>query len=114
MCWVAWTIPPTTTTQMRLSSLKTLAYDLTVSVDASQRLHGCDHCRYIQRLEQRFQLMSDGDGDGVYSITVSVGAGAQEYKFLGNGDWGLARASTAQSLARRSGEYVNRVVLLRR
>ena len=55
--------------------------------------------------------MDDSDGDGVYTITLSVGAGAQEYKFLGNGDWGR-ELDGSEPCTTAPGEYVNRVVLV--
>ena len=68
-------------------------YDLTVSVDASQTsFTGVTIAGTFNGWNNGSKPMSDDDGDGVYSITVSVGAGAQEYKFLGNGDWGLAES----------------------
>ena len=45
--------------------------------------------------------MSD-DGDGIYTITLQFPPNsAQEYKFLGNGDWGIANCSTVLSPAPR-------------
>ena len=89
-------------------------YDLTVSVDASQTsFTGVTIAGTFNGWNNGSNPMSDDDGDGVYSITVSVGAGAQEYKFLGNGDWGLAESfDGTESCTTDPGEYVNRVVLV--
>ena len=89
-------------------------YDLTVSVDASQTsFTGVTIAGTFNGWNNGSNPMADDDGDGVYSITVSVGAGAQEYKFLGNGDWGLAESfDGTESCTTDPGEYVNRVVLV--
>ena len=89
-------------------------YDLTVSVDISQTsFTGVTIAGTFNGWNNGSNPMSDDDGDGVYSITVSVTAGAQEYKFLGNGDWGLAENfDGTESCTTAPGEYVNRVVLV--
>ena len=89
-------------------------YDLTVSVDISQTsFTGVTIAGTFNGWNNGSNPMSDDDGDGVYNITVSVTAGAQEYKFLGNGDWGLAESfDGTESCTTDPAEFVNRVVLV--
>ena len=56
--------------------------------------------------------MSDDDGDGIYTITLQFPPNsAQEYKFLGNGNWGIAELfDGSESCTTGPGEYINRVV----
>ena len=56
--------------------------------------------------------MSDDDGDGIYTITLQFPPNsAQEYKFLGNGNWGIAEVfDGSESCTTGPGEYINRVV----
>ena len=56
--------------------------------------------------------MNDDDGDGIYTITLQFPPNsAQEYKFLGNGDWGIAELfDGSESCTTGPGEYINRVV----
>ena len=55
-------------------------------------------------------FMDDSDGDGVYTITLAMEPGAQEYKFLGNGDWALAEQfDGSEACTLPPGEFVNRV-----
>ncbi len=89
-------------------------YDLTVSVDISQTsFTGVTLAGAYNGWNNGSNPMSDDDGDGVYSITVSVTAGAQEYKFLGNGDWALQENfDGTESCTTDPAEFVNRVVLV--
>ena len=89
-------------------------YDLTVSVDISQTsFTGVTLAGGFNGWNNGSNPMSDDDGDGVYSITVSVTAGAQEYKFLANGDWGLAESfDGTESCTTDPAEFVNRVILV--
>ena len=89
-------------------------YDLTLSVDASQTAFGSvSVAGGFNGWNNGSNFMDDSDGDGVYTITLSVGAGAQEYKFLGNGDWGVAESfDGSESCTTAPGQYVNRVVLV--
>ncbi|MGB1364697.1 MAG: hypothetical protein ACPG56_08770, partial [Flavobacteriales bacterium] len=56
--------------------------------------------------------MNDDDGDGIYTITLQFPPNsAQEYKFLGNGNWGIAEVfDGSESCTTGPGEYINRVV----
>ncbi len=56
--------------------------------------------------------MNDDDGDGIYTITLQFPPNsAQEYKFLGNGNWGTAEVfDGSESCTTGPGEYINRVV----
>ncbi|MGB2229150.1 MAG: lamin tail domain-containing protein, partial [Flavobacteriales bacterium] len=56
--------------------------------------------------------MNDDDGDGIYTITLQFPPNsAQEYKFLGNGNWGIAELfDGSESCTTGPGEYINRVV----
>ena len=89
-------------------------YDLTLSVDISQTsFTGVTLAGTFNGWNNGSNPMADDDGDGVYNITVSVTAGAQEYKFLGNGDWGLAESfDGTESCTTDPAEFVNRVVLV--
>ncbi len=89
-------------------------YDLTVSVDISQTsFTGVTLVGGFNGWNNGSNPMSDDDGDGIYSITVSVTAGAQEYKFLGNGDWALAENfDGTESCTTDPAEFVNRVILV--
>ncbi len=89
-------------------------YDLTVSVDISQTTFtGVTLAGGFNGWNNGSNPMSDDDGDGVYSITVSVTAGAQEYKFLGNGDWALAESfDGTESCTTDPADFVNRVILV--
>ena len=89
-------------------------YDLTLSVDASQtEFESVSVAGGFNNWNNGSNFMDDSDGDGVYTITLSVGAGAQEYKFLGNGDWGAAEIfDGSESCTTAPGQYVNRVVLV--
>ena len=89
-------------------------YDLTLSVDASQTTFtSMSVAGAFNGWNQYSNFMDDSDGDGIYSVTLSVGAGAQEYKFLGDADWGVAESfDGTESCTTDPGEYVNRVVLV--
>ena len=89
-------------------------YDLTLSVDASQTTFtSMSVAGAFNGWNQYSNFMDDSDGDGIYTVTLSVGAGAQEYKFLGNADWGLAEMfDGTESCTTDPAEFVNRVVLV--
>ncbi|MGB1363114.1 MAG: hypothetical protein ACPG56_00665 [Flavobacteriales bacterium] len=55
-------------------------------------------------------FMDDSDGDGIYTITLALEPGAQEYKFLGNGDWAQAEIfDGSEECTTAPAEFVNRV-----
>ena len=89
-------------------------YDLTLSVDVSQTSFGSvSVAGGFNGWNNGSNFMDDSDGDGIYTITLSVGSGAQEYKFLGNGDWALAESfDGTETCTTDPGEYVNRVILV--
>ena len=68
-------------------------YDVTLSVDASQTdFTSMSLAGTFNGWNNASNFMDDSDGDGTYTITVSMTAGAQEYKFIGNGDWAYAES----------------------
>ncbi len=86
-------------------------YDVTLSVDVSQTsFTAVSLAGTFNGWNNGSNFMND-NGDGTYSITVSMTAGAQEYKFLGNGDWGVAEQfDGSEACTTAPGEYVNRVI----
>ena len=87
-------------------------YDVTLSVDVSQTTFtSVSLAGTFNGWNNGSNFMDDSDGDGVYAITVSMTAGAQEYKFLGNGDWALAEQfDGSESCTTPPAEFVNRVI----
>ena len=87
-------------------------YDVTLSVDVSQTTFtSVSLAGTFNGWNNGSNFMDDSDGDGVYTITVSMTAGAQEYKFLGNGDWALAEQfDGSESCTTPPAEFVNRVI----
>jgi hypothetical protein len=89
-------------------------YDVTLSVDASQTsFTSMTLAGTFNGWNNLSNPMDDSDGDGVYFVTVSMTAGNQEYKFLGNGDWGVAEVfDGSESCTTPPAEFVNRVILV--
>jgi len=89
-------------------------YDVTLSVDASQTsFTSMTLAGTFNGWNNLSNPMDDSDGDGVYTVTVSMTAGNQEYKFLGNGDWGVAEVfDGSESCTTPPAEFVNRVILV--
>ena len=86
-------------------------YDVTLSVDVSQTsFTSVSLAGTFNGWNNGSNFMND-NGDGTYSITVSMTAGAQEYKFLGNGDWGVAEQfDGSEACTTAPAEFVNRVI----
>ncbi|MDA0904214.1 MAG: lamin tail domain-containing protein [Bacteroidetes bacterium] len=89
-------------------------YDVTLSVDASQTsFTSMNLAGAFNGWNNLSNPMDDIDGDGVYTVTVSMTAGNQEYKFLGNGDWGAAEVfDGTEDCTTPPAEFVNRVILV--
>ena len=87
-------------------------YDVTFSVNVNaESFESVSMAGTFNGWNNGSNFMDDSDGDGIYSITVQLTAGPQEYKFLGNADWGLSEQfDGSESCTTAPGEYVNRVV----